>query len=141
MWNKVVFIGLGLIGSSLARVIKAKQLAQTIVAVDLNHQTLRDAEALGIADECYQEIAPAVVNADVIILAVPVKSTSAVFAQLKPHLHAHTIITDVGSTKANILHAAQAVFGDAIPSGLVPAHPIAGAEKSGVWAGKVDLFA
>ncbi|TXJ07437.1 MAG: bifunctional prephenate dehydrogenase/3-phosphoshikimate 1-carboxyvinyltransferase [Acinetobacter sp.] len=141
LFNKVAFIGLGLIGSSLARVIQAKQLAKTVVAVARSQQTLDDAKQLGLIDLGYQDAAEAVKDADLIVLALPVQATQATLAKIKPYLNKHAIITDVGSTKGNVVAAAQAVFGENLPKGFVPAHPIAGSEHSGVHAGKVDLFA
>lgn len=139
-FQKIAFIGLGLIGSSLARMIKAKQLAQTVVAIDQHEKTLHDALELGLIDAGSHDVA-LIDGADLIILAVPVKASYSVFCQIKPYLQPNTLITDVGSTKVNVVESAKAVFGEHLPQGFVPAHPIAGAEQSGVHAGKADLFA
>lgn len=139
MFNQVTFIGLGLIGSSLARVIRAQGLAKKIVASSRSERTLQTALDIALIDEAYTDAAQAVANADVVVLAMPVCSTEKVLASIKHAVHPTTIITDVGSTKGNVVDAARRVFGD-VPSHFIPAHPIAGSEQSGVLAGKVDLF-
>lgn len=141
LFNKVAFIGLGLIGSSLARVIRAKGLANTVVAAARSQKTLDDAKKLGLIDAGFLHAADAVQNADLIVLALPVQATQAALEKIQPYLAQNAIITDVGSTKGNVVAAAKQVFGANLPSGFVPAHPIAGSEHSGVHAGKVDLFA
>ena len=141
LFNKVAFIGLGLIGSSLARVIVAQKLANTIVASTRSKKTLDDAKALGIISQGYADPIEAVQDADLIVLALPVRATQKILETIQPYLSEKTIITDVGSTKGNVVAAAKAVFGESLPVGFVPGHPIAGAEHTGVHAGKVDLFA
>ncbi|WP_298145896.1 bifunctional prephenate dehydrogenase/3-phosphoshikimate 1-carboxyvinyltransferase [uncultured Acinetobacter sp.] len=140
-FEKVAFIGFGLIGSSLARVIQAKGLAKEVVASTRSEKTLTDAKALGLIQAGYRDPIDAVQGADLVVLALPVRATQQVLASIQPYLAAHTIITDVGSTKGNVVDAAKAVYGEALPSGFVPGHPIAGAEHTGVHAGKLDLFA
>ncbi len=141
LFEKVVFIGLGLIGSSLARVIVAEKLAKSIVASTRSAKTLHDAQALGLIDAGYRDPIEAVHGADLVVLALPVRATEAVLRLIAPHLSADCIITDVGSTKGNVVAAAKAVYGEQLPAGFVPGHPIAGSEHTGVHAGKVDLFA
>ena len=141
LFEKVAFIGLGLIGSSLARVMIAEGLTQNIVASTRSEKTLQDAKALGLIQQGYSDPVQAVQGADLVGLALPVRATQKVMETIKPYLQEHTIITDVGSTKGNVVDAAKAVYGEALPAGFVPGHPIAGAEHTGVHAGKVDLFA
>ena len=141
MFKKVAFIGLGLIGSSLARVILAENLAETVVASTRSKKTLEDAQALGLISEGFSDPADAVQGADLVVLALPVRATQKALESIQPYLSENCIITDVGSTKGNVVDAAKAVFGDVLPVGFVPGHPIAGAEHTGVHAGKVDLFA
>ena len=141
LFEKVAFIGLGLIGSSLARVMIAEGLTQNIVASTRSEKTLQDAKALGLIQQGYSDPVQAVQGADLVVLALPVRATQKVLETIKPYLQEHTIITDVGSTKGNVVDAAEAVYGEALPAGFVPGHPIAGAEHTGVHAGKVDLFA
>ena len=141
LFEKVAFIGLGLIGSSLARVIQAEQLAHEVVASTRSQKTLEDAKALGLIAAGYSDPVEAVKDADLVVLALPVRATEYVLQQIKPYLKPDAILTDVGSTKGNVVDAAKAVFGEELPAGFVPGHPIAGAEHTGVHAGKVDLFA
>lgn len=141
LFEKVAFIGLGLIGSSLARVIVAEKLAKQIVASTRSSKTLDDAKALGLIAEGFTNPVDAVQGADLVVLALPVRATEKVLATIKPYLSENCIITDVGSTKGNVVDAAKAVYGEMLPAGFVPGHPIAGAEHTGVHAGKVDLFA
>ncbi len=140
-FEKVAFIGLGLIGSSLARVIRAQGLARQIVASTRSQSTLAEALHLGVIDAGFADPADAARDADLIVLAMPVQATEAVLRAIAPVLRSDAIITDVGSTKGNVVAVAHAVFGAVLPSGFVPAHPIAGAEKSGVAAGHAQLFA
>ncbi|WP_353143234.1 bifunctional prephenate dehydrogenase/3-phosphoshikimate 1-carboxyvinyltransferase [Acinetobacter pragensis] len=141
LFEKVAFIGLGLIGSSLARVMIAENLANQIVASTRSQKTLDDAKALGLIQEGYSDPIEAVKGADLVILALPVRATQKVLESIQPYLSENVILTDVGSTKGNVVDAAKAVFGEHLPAGFVPGHPIAGAEHTGVHAGKVDLFA
>ena len=104
-------------------------------------KTLEDAKALGLIEQGYSDPVEAVQGADLIVLALPVRATQKILEQIKPHICAHTILTDVGSTKGNVVEAAKAVYGTHLPPGFVPGHPIAGSEHTGVYAGKVDLFA
>lgn len=141
LFEKVAFIGLGLIGSSLARVIHAKKLAKLVVASTRSEKTLEDAKALGLIEAGYTDAIEAVKGADLVVLALPVRATAHILSMIQPYLNANVILTDVGSTKANVVEAAKAVFGEALPEGFVPGHPIAGSENTGVHAGKADLFA
>ncbi|RKG31066.1 bifunctional prephenate dehydrogenase/3-phosphoshikimate 1-carboxyvinyltransferase [Acinetobacter tianfuensis] len=141
LFEKVAFIGLGLIGSSLARVILAENLAKQIVASTRSKKTLEDAKALGLIEAGYSDPIEAVKGADLVVLALPVRATQKVLEIIKPYLADNVILTDVGSTKGNVVEAAKAVYGEQLPVGFVPGHPIAGAEHTGVHAGKVDLFA
>ncbi|OUY07075.1 bifunctional prephenate dehydrogenase/3-phosphoshikimate 1-carboxyvinyltransferase [Acinetobacter populi] len=141
LFEKVAFIGLGLIGSSLARVIQAQHLAKSVVASTRSVKTLQDAKQLGLIDAGFHDAGEAIKGADLIVLALPVQATQSALEKIKPFLREDAIITDVGSTKGNVVDAAKAVFGENLPKGFIPGHPIAGSEHSGVHAGKVDLFA
>ncbi|QTD65306.1 MULTISPECIES: bifunctional prephenate dehydrogenase/3-phosphoshikimate 1-carboxyvinyltransferase [Acinetobacter] len=141
LFEKVAFIGLGLIGSSLARVMLAENLSRHIVASTRSEKTLQDALELGLIEQGFNNPVDAVQGADLVVLALPVQATEKVLRQIQPYLADHVILTDVGSTKGSVVAAAKAVFGEHLPAGFVPGHPIAGAEHTGVHAGKVDLFA
>jgi prephenate dehydrogenase len=141
MFNKICIIGVGLMGGSIARAARQHGLSQTIVGFgrDDDLTNLQTAQNLGVIDEHYTDIARALANADCIILATPVGAIESVFASLKPFWDEKVIYTDVGSTKGSVISAAERIFGS-VPDNLVPAHPIAGAEQSGVVASLDDMF-
>jgi cyclohexadieny/prephenate dehydrogenase len=137
-FGDIVIIGMGLIGSSLARVIRRDGLATRLTAVDMSEDVRRQAIELDLADLAMEDAAEAVKNADLVIIATPIGAYGSIAKTIGPVLPAKAILTDVGSVK-------QAVF-DAVsphlkPGALfIPGHPIAGTEFSGPAAGKVDLF-
>lgn len=141
MFDRLCIIGVGLIGGSIARAARLKGLSQTIVGFGRPEDlaNLQTAKQLGVIDEYYLDLAEAVKNVDCVVIATPVASIKAIFTLLQPLWSAQTIYTDVGSTKGSVLVAAEQVFGE-VPPNLVPAHPIAGAEQSGVEASLDDLF-
>lgn len=140
MFQKVCFIGLGLIGASLAQAMRDKKLAKTIVAVSRSQSTIDKGIQYGLLDAGFDNATIAVEAADLVVIATPVQAVKSIFEQLKPVITDTTIIMDVGSTKGNIIEDAKAVFGENMPKGFVPAHPIAGAEKSGIDARNAKLF-
>lgn len=140
MFEKVCFIGLGLIGASLAQAIRDKKLAKSIVAVSRSQSTIDKGINYGLLDAGFDDAALAVQGADLVVIATPVQAVKKIFEQIKPFITDKTIIMDVGSTKGNIIADASAVFGEDMPKGFVPAHPIAGAEKSGIDARNAKLF-
>ncbi|NOS88864.1 MAG: prephenate dehydrogenase/arogenate dehydrogenase family protein, partial [Methylococcaceae bacterium] len=141
MFDKLCVIGVGLIGGSVARAARQQQLSTSIVAYGRpeDQANLEAAKRLGVIDEYFFELAAAVEGADCVLIATPVAAIESIFAALKPLWSVDTIYTDVGSTKASVVAAAVRVFGS-VPDNLVPAHPIAGAEQSGVEASVADLF-
>lgn len=141
MFNRLCIIGVGLIGGSIARAARARGLSRQIVAYGLenNMPNLQLAKQLGVIDEFYTDIGLALQDTDCVIVATPVGSMRAVFEQIKPHWNADTLYSDAGSTKSSVVAAVESVFG-AVPSNFVPAHPIAGAERSGVEASVAELF-
>ncbi|MCP8689749.1 bifunctional prephenate dehydrogenase/3-phosphoshikimate 1-carboxyvinyltransferase [Marinobacterium sedimentorum] len=137
--NNVLVVGLGLIGGSLAKALKHRRYCRLVVGYDRNPAELEAGLALGVIDEAAHDLRQAVAAADLVVLAVPVKATDAVLAEISTALRPHTLLTDVGSTKGNVVAAAEAVFG-CLPATFVPGHPIAGSEKSGVAAADAQLF-
>ena len=142
MFNKICIIGVGLIGGSIARTARQHGLSKTIVGFGREEDlpNLQTAKELGVIDDFYVDIADAVADADCVVIATPVGAIESIFALLKPCWNETAIYTDVGSTKTNVIAAAERVFAY-VPDNLVPAHPIAGAEQSGVLASVDDLFA
>ena len=141
MFDKLCIIGVGLMGGSIARAARHYGLSNNIVGYgrEEDEQNLKTAKELGVIDEYYLQIESAVKDVDCVLIATPVAALENIFSLLKPYWSAQTIYTDVGSTKASIVDAAKQVFGF-VPDNLVPAHPIAGAEQSGVEASFYDLF-
>lgn len=132
-------IGLGLIGGSLAKSSRMSGFAKHTIGYGLNFAETRLGVELGVIDEAVKTVEMAVSNADLVVLAVPVRAFQDVLTQLKPYLKEDAVITDVGSVKGCFLEAVSKVFGE-IPSFVVPGHPIAGSEKNGVLAATENLF-
>lgn len=141
MFDRLCIIGIGLIGGSIARAARAQGLCRQVVAYgrEKNLPNMQRAVDLGVIDAFYTNIAEALAGADGVIIATPVGTMPALFEQLKPYWNSKTLYSDAGSTKGSVVEALRAVFGE-VPSNFVPAHPIAGAERSGVEASTVDLF-
>lgn len=138
LFERVALIGLGLIGSSIARAARQLNLARTIVAVDASDAVAKRVLELVIADEATTDVAKGVADADLVILCVPVGVVGAVAQAMKPGLKAGCIVSDVGSVKASVVAQVQ----PHLPAGVhfVPAHPVAGTEHSGPDAGFSTLF-
>lgn len=137
--NKLLIFGVGLIGGSLALALKRGQAAQHIVGVGRAGDSLQTALDLGVIDEAAQDLATALHGADMVVIATPVAQIPAILTAIAPHLDAHTVITDAGSTKGDVIRHARAALPAHFPR-FVAGHPIAGAEKSGAAAARADLF-
>ena len=138
-FGRVAVIGVGLIGGSFALALKAAKACAEVVGVGRSRANLDAALALGAIDVATGEVAQAVRGADLVLVATPVAQFESVFRALEPVLAADALVTDAGSTKRDVIAAARAGLGARIAQ-YVPAHPIAGAEHSGVAAAKADLF-
>jgi cyclohexadieny/prephenate dehydrogenase len=138
LFERIALVGLGLIGSSIARAARHLNLARTIVAIDASDAVVKRVLELGIADEATTDVAAGVKDADLVILCVPVGVVGAVAQAMKPGLKAGCIVSDVGSVKASVVAQVQ----PHLPTGVhfVPAHPVAGTEHSGPDAGFSTLF-
>lgn len=125
----------------MARTARLRGLANEYVGFgrESDQHNLDQAKRLGVIDEYYLSIAEALEGADGVVIATPVAAFEAIFTQLKPYWSNDAVYTDVGSTKGNVLAAAERVFG-CVPDNFIPAHPIAGAESSGVEAAVDNLF-
>lgn len=139
LFERLCLVGIGLVGSSLARVARERgDIARRVVATTRRAETLERVRVLGIVDEVEPDLARAVAGADCVILCVPVGAYAAVMARIAPHLKPGAILTDVGSTKGSVVRDLSPL----LPAGvhLVPAHPMAGTEYSGPDAGFSTLF-
>jgi cyclohexadieny/prephenate dehydrogenase len=137
-FNRLALIGMGLIGSSIARAVRAQGAARTVIACSRSAATRRRATELGLADQVVENNAAAVAGADLIIVCVPVGACGAIAAEIGPHLAPGAIVSDVGSVKTGVVKQ----MSPHLPAGVhfVPAHPVAGTEHSGPDAGFAELF-
>ena len=138
LFDKVALIGIGLIGSSIARDLKDLGLAREIVVSTRSAETLKRAEELSLGTRYTLSAADAAADADLVIVSVPVGASESVAKQIADHLKPGAIVTDVGSTKASVI----AQMAPHIPQGVhfIAGHPLAGTEKSGPDAGFEGLF-
>jgi len=134
---RVSIIGLGLIGSSVARAVRERMPGVTLSGYDADPQTRETAKALKLVDDMADTPGAAVTDAELVILCIPVGAMGAVAAELKDDLPAEAIVSDVGSSKASVLAALQSALPD---HAIIPAHPVAGTERSGPEAGFASLF-
>lgn len=138
LFEKIALIGIGLIGSSLARVIRRENLAGHVAIATRSPATLARAEELGLGDSYTTDMAEAVRDADLVVVSVPVGSSEDVARAIAPALKKGAIVTDVGSTKASVIAQMQPHIPDGVH--FIPGHPLAGTEKSGPDAGFAELF-
>ncbi len=144
--KKIVIFGVGLIGGSFALALK-KASDHHIIGVGRSQKNLKEALKIGAIDAYVDTfLAPLEANmnetlagADLVLIAAPVAQTASILKSIKPYLSSHTIITDAGSTKSDVLACAKEVLGQKFNQ-FVGGHPIAGAEKSGVTAAMADLY-
>jgi len=137
-FSKVVIVGVGLIGGSLALSLKRAGVVGTVVGVGRSAASLEKARALGVIDEA-ASLGDALRGASLVVLCAPVAQNFALLHALEPHLQPGTIVTDAGSTKSDVIMAAKTALGDKVAQ-FVPAHPIAGRELNGVEAALGDLY-
>jgi|SRR5690554_728332 len=140
--DKLVVVGMGLIGGSVAVGLKNRGACREVVAVVQTETSGKEAIATGIADRfslSLESLAPELGAQDIIFIAVPTLAVQQVLADVQRWVAEDVTVTDAASVKGNVVAAAREVFGQ-VPSQLVPGHPIAGSEKSGVKAANPDLY-
>lgn len=137
-FKKIVIFGVGLIGGSFALALRKANAVGEVVGFGRSTATLEQAMQLGIIDRIGTDLAE-LGDADIVLLATPVGQMAELMARIAPHLGVHTLVTDGGSTKSDVVAAARANMGNRIAQ-FIPAHPIAGAEKSGASAALADLY-
>lgn len=135
--DHIAIVGLGLIGSSIARAIRERLPQVAVVGHDASAEVRKVARELGFCDGIIDDPAAAVADADLVILAVPVGRMADAAAAIAPGLKAGAIISDVGSSKAGVAGALAKALPDHV---VIPAHPVAGTENSGPAAGFATLF-
>ena len=138
LFDKVALVGVGLIGSSIARAARAQRAVRSIVATARSLKTRARVAELGIADTVTETNAEAVEGADLVIVCIPVGACGAVAREIGPHLAPGATVSDVGSVKGSVVRD----MGPHMPGNVhfVPAHPVAGTEHSGPDAGFAELF-
>jgi len=138
IFERMALIGMGLIGSSIARAARAQNAVRSIVATARSPDTRRRVAELGIADQVVESNAAAVEGADLVIVCIPVGACGAVAKEIGPHLASGAIVSDAGSVKGSIVRD----MAPHLPANVhfVPAHPVAGTEHSGPDAGFAELF-
>ena len=136
-FTRVTIIGLGLIGSSVARAVRATMPTVRITGYDADAGVRATADRIDLADDIADSAGAAVIDADLVMLCVPVGAMGAVAADFVDDLPADAIVSDVGGSKESVLAALRAVLPDAT---IVPGHPVAGTEHSGPEAGFATLF-
>jgi prephenate dehydrogenase len=137
--RQITIIGTGLIGGSVALSLRKAGFRANIIGCD-RPDVLKKAERLGVIDQGIPDPLEASKGSDVVVLATPVGEIICLIDRLAPHLPAETLLTDVGSTKAEIVQCAQAVFGTAAEKRFLAGHPMAGKENGGVEFADPDLF-
>ncbi len=138
IFDRVAIIGIGLIGSSIAHAIRANGLANHVACHDADGDVRARAAALEIVDSMHDDLAGAVTDADLVVVATPVGACGAVAAAMSDVLRSGAIVTDVGSVKGSVITAMAPHIPDGVH--LVPGHPVAGTEHSGPESGFAELF-
>ena len=138
IYNKIAIIGMGLIGASIARASRRAGLATVMAGYDADPAAMADVAALALVDDVADSAAAAVVDADLVIMAVPVGAVGAVAEAIIPHMNPGAVLTDTGSTKRSVLRDVAPHLNETII--WLPSHPLAGTEHSGPQAGIAHLF-
>lgn len=138
-FQRLALIGCGLMGGSFALALREAGLVQTIVGFSASNTTRQRAVELKVIDHACASVAEAVQGADLVLLAVPVGAMHSSFSAMREMLQPNTLLMDVGSTKCDVIAAAQATLGERL-SCFVPAHPIAGKEVAGIEHAESTLY-
>ena len=139
LFDSIAIIGLGLIGGSLARALKRAGLCKMVTGFGRREAALQQAVTDGVIDDYSLDVREAVAGADLVVLATPLSTTETLMSEMSGALKPGCIITDVGSAKGVVVAAARQALADRLAY-FIPAHPIAGTEKSGVEASFAELF-
>lgn len=137
--QNIAILGLGLMGASLSLSLKSRGFVGKITGYARREETRLQALQDGVADEVFDHPSKAVADADIVVVCVPIWAIAKLAKQIVPALKPGAIVTDVGSTKTQLLSAMHPLFLDS-PASFVGSHPIAGSEKTGIEAGDADLY-
>ena len=138
-FQRLALIGCGLMGGSFALALREAGLVDSIVGFSASEKTRQRAVELNVIDQACTSVAEAVQGADLVLLAVPVGAMHESFAAMRDVLQPNALLMDVGSTKCDVIAAAQATLGERL-SCFVPAHPIAGKEVAGIDHAEAALY-
>ena len=138
-FERVAVVGVGLIGGSFGLALKAAKRCGHVVGAGRGAANMKVALERGVLDSCEADAGAAAKGADLVLVATPVAQIERIFLEIKPHLKPGAVVTDAGSTKRDVVAAARKALGANLAQ-FVPAHPIAGAEKSGAAAASAELF-
>ena len=138
MFKKVSIIGFGLIGSSIAREIKKYKLSKIISACDISKSAQKEVKSLRLANEITSDVKTSLKNADLVFICSPLSTYKKIFLAINKSANKDVIITDVGSSKLNVVQLAEKILSKNLC--FVPGHPIAGTEESGPKSGFLNLF-
>jgi len=138
VFERMALVGIGNLGSSIARAVRERGLVRTLAVADQSDEARRRAAELGLADAFFENPADAVKDADVVVICTPIGTYGTIAKVIAPHLKPGAVLTDIGSVKQAVVAAVQ----PHLPAGVhfIPGHPIAGTEKSGPDAGSGALF-
>lgn len=138
VFERMALIGIGNLGSSIARAVRERGLVKTLTVADLSDEARARAAELGLADAFFESPADAVKGADIVVICTPIGTYGAIAEGIAPHLKPGAVLTDIGSVKQAVVTAVS----PHVPEGVhfIPGHPIAGTEKSGPDAGSGELF-
>jgi prephenate dehydrogenase len=139
-WQKITLVGVGLLGGSLGLAIKRRQRAVRVEGYVRREASIAECERLGVVDKAGLDLLQAVDKADLVVLCTPLSQMSELAGKMRPALKPGAIVTDVGSAKAGVVHELEPLMAEA-GAHFIGSHPMAGAEKTGVSAACVDLFA
>ncbi len=139
MINKITIIGVGLIGGSLALALKERNLAKVVFGYGRDQSRLEEAQKSNVIDAFSTNIKEAIDEANIVVIATPVGTFKDILDQIEPLISSNVIITDVGSTKSDIVNIVNDVLRDK-SSCFIPAHPIAGKERSGFEVSDSKLY-
>jgi prephenate dehydrogenase len=138
-WQKVTIVGVGLLGGSLGLALKKANLAGNVVGLVRRKESIDECLRMEVVDECTMDLGAAVAGADLVVQCTPIAQMFSLSREMLPHLKQGAIVTDVGSVKGPIVRELEPLFQGARVH-FVGSHPMAGAEKMGVSAARVDLF-
>ena len=138
-YSSVLIVGMGLIGSSIARSLKENKIAEKVYALDNNEDIINTTHELKIVDDIKNNLNKYTIQFDIIFICTPLSAYKSIFDQLNNHVKQYTLITDVGSTKVSVIDDYKSTIDNKYIC-FLPAHPIAGLEKSGPEYGFAQLF-